>query len=268
MTEAGTGAGTPGEDVTRLLGGKLLLRQASTGHRVGTDAVLLAAAVAPHDGDLVVDVGSGVGSVGLAVALRHRAARVRLVEVVPGLAGLARDNVALNALQDRVEVETRDVLHRGGHEPRPGAAWVVSNPPFQLAETGRPSPDHARMRAHQLSAGVGHGDWLLAMLRYAGPQACLALIHRPDALPALLAAAQGRVGSVRVLSVHARAGDPAIRILFGGVVGSRAPLTLLPPVVLHDADGSFTPRAAALHAGESVIELLPTQKSRPRGPAS
>jgi tRNA1(Val) A37 N6-methylase TrmN6 len=46
---------------------------------------------------------------------------------------------------------------------------------------------------------------------------------------------------------------PAIRLLLSGTKGSRAPLTILPPVVLNGPDGRFTPEAEALHRGEATL---------------
>jgi tRNA1(Val) A37 N6-methylase TrmN6 len=37
------------------------------------------------------------------------------------------------------------------------------------------------------------------------------------------------------------------------VKGSRAPPALLPPLVLHDASGAYTPRAEAVHRGELLL---------------
>ena len=103
----------------RLLAGRLALRQPVRGHRAGTDAILLAAA-APRDFEgLAVDVGSGVGAVGLALALQGPKAQVRLVEIDPEMAEAARHNVILNGLSARVDVIEADVLARRSH-PRSG----------------------------------------------------------------------------------------------------------------------------------------------------
>ncbi len=75
------------------------------------------------------------------------------------------------------------------------------------------------------------------------------MIHRADALPACLDALRGRYGGLAIRPVHARAETPAIRILIDATKGSRAVPSLLPPLVLHETDGSFTPEAAALHGG-------------------
>ena len=82
----------------RWLGGRLALVQPRRGHRVGTDAALLVAAAGTPEGR-IVDVGAGVGAVGLALAKRSTLASVDLVEVDPELAQLAESNAARNGLQ-------------------------------------------------------------------------------------------------------------------------------------------------------------------------
>ncbi|MGQ0444466.1 MAG: methyltransferase, partial [Beijerinckiaceae bacterium] len=52
-----------------FLGGRLSLCQPVEGHRCGTDAVLLAAAAPADFSGLAIDVGSGVGAAGLALAV-------------------------------------------------------------------------------------------------------------------------------------------------------------------------------------------------------
>src|SRR4030081_2178018 len=86
-----------------VLGGTLRLRQPRRGHRVGHDAVLLAAACPAQAGEHVVDLGAGVGAAGLAVAARAADIAVTLVEIDPDLAALAAENAELNGLAARVK---------------------------------------------------------------------------------------------------------------------------------------------------------------------
>src|SRR3954453_2738629 len=87
-----------------FLGGQLRLRQPTTGHRAGHDAMLLAAATPVRSGDRVVDFGAGVGAAGLAVAKRVAGVGLVLVEIDAGLAALARGNAAENGLAADVVV--------------------------------------------------------------------------------------------------------------------------------------------------------------------
>ena len=242
--------------VDRLLGGRLSLLQSRAGHRAGTDAVLLAAA-AP-EADSFVDVGAGVGTAGLILALRCPLARGILLEADPAAAALARRNCALNGLAPRVDVAEADLFCgqdlRAAGLAAEHAALVLTNPPYLLAGAVRASPDPGRAAAHVMGPR-GHGDWLAAAAALLAPKGRLVAIHRPEALPALLAAAEGRLGAVVVRPVQARHGGDAIRILFAGVKGSRAPLRLAPPLALHGPDGAFTPEAEALHRGEALIDM-------------
>jgi tRNA1(Val) A37 N6-methylase TrmN6 len=79
------------------------------------------------------------------------------------------------------------------------------------------------------------------------------LIHRADRLGQCLAGIGARAGGVQLRLVHPEADRPAIRLLLAALKGSRAPLSVLPPVILNGPDGCFTPLADALHRGDAVL---------------
>ena len=246
------------ETIDSLLGGRLSLVQRPTGHRAGTDAVLLAAASGIEEGDRFVDIGAGVGTAGLALALRCAGATGVLLEADAAAARLARENCARNGLDARIRVVEADLFDkprlRSADLRFDSASLVVSNPPFYLPDEVRSSPDPGRASAHVL-ASRSHGDWVRAMLALLAPKGRFVVIHRPEALPALLEGCAGRLGAMVVRPIRARRDGDAVRILLGGIKGSRAPLRIAPAFVLHEADGSFTPEAAAVHRGESVVAL-------------
>ena len=71
---------------------------------------MLLAAAAGAPARRIVDVGAGVGAVGLALLQRWPEAHGDLVEIDPDLAALARDNAALNGLGARARVVAADAL--------------------------------------------------------------------------------------------------------------------------------------------------------------
>jgi tRNA1(Val) A37 N6-methylase TrmN6 len=259
MSEAGARDGAPdGLSRDAWLGGRLTLLQPTRGHRVGSDAALLAAACDPGGGR-VVDVGAGVGAVGLALLALHDGLTADLVEIDPGLAALAVENAALNGLALRARVLNVDIADKKGRRAaglaEASADLVVTNPPFFAAGTTRVSPHKAR--AHVFAAEGEGGSlegWVRACLALLAPHGRFAMIHRPDALPAILSALGARLGAVALLPIHPRAGEPAHRLLVIGAKGSRAPLRIAPPLVLHGVDGRLTPEADALHRGEKRVE--------------
>ena len=84
-----------------VLGGRLRLRQPLRGHRVGHDAILLAAATGARAGEHAIDLGAGVGAAGLALAVRVAGLKVTLVDLDSVLCALATYNARLNRLDDR-----------------------------------------------------------------------------------------------------------------------------------------------------------------------
>jgi tRNA1(Val) A37 N6-methylase TrmN6 len=241
-----------GEDA--LLDGRVRLLQRAGGHRAGTDAVLLAAASPVRAGDRVIDVGAATGAVGLMIAARQPAASFVFVERDPVQAALCRRNLALNGVAG--EVAELDLLERRSWGPAdlvPEAAdLVVTNPPYLDAAQARVSPDPGRADAHVLPEG-GIEVWLRACATLLKPKGRLVLVHRADALAPILSALGRGFGGVSLRFVHPSAERPAVRLLLAATKGSRGPLGVEPPLVLHGADGRFTPQTAALHRGEATL---------------
>lgn len=242
----------PAADISEdaVLGGRLRLRQPRRGHRVGHDAILLAAACPAGGRDKVVDLGAGVGAAGLAVAARVPGATVTLVEIDPTLAALADENVRLNGHEARVRAVTLDVaaparvFAAAGLGPETINA-VLMNPPFNDPARQRASPDVARALAHAGPRSL-LVPWVKAAARLLRARGTLTLIWRADGLADVLAALAPAFGGISVRPVHPVADKPAIRILVTAVKGSRSVLALLPPLVLADASARPTTAAEAV----------------------
>lgn len=256
------GAASASNGLTRdsWLGGRLTLLQRLRGHRVGSDAALLAAAADLAQGRLV-DVGAGVGAVGLAILAGNASASADLIEIDPASCALASENAALNGLAPRTRVVEADILdarsRRAGGLVDEAADLVVVNPPFFEAGGVRVSPDAARARAHVFAGEAGAAPlaaFLRASLALLRPGGKFVMIHRAEALESILAAVENRLGALTLKPVHPRAGAPAHRILVSGVKGSKAPLRIAPGLVLHEADGRLTGEADAIHRGERRID--------------
>ncbi len=230
-----------------VLGGRLRLTQKKSGHRVGHDAILLAAATAAKPGDRVADLGAGVGAAGLALAVRVPDVNVTLVERDAELAEIAAENIARNGFESRAAAVMLDVTAPSDAFAAVGLApgsfdGVIMNPPFNDPARQNVSPDADKRAAHvgpdgTLEAWIAAGSWLL---HSAGT---LTVIWRADGLAQVLPALEAHFGGIVVLPVHGRAGQPAIRVLVQATKGSRAPLRLLPALDLNDASGK--PTAAA-----------------------
>jgi tRNA1(Val) A37 N6-methylase TrmN6 len=224
-----------------VLGGRLRLIQQRRGHRIGHDAILLAAATGARTGDHVVDLGAGVGAAGLALATRIPEATVTLVEIDPALAALATKNIERNGMQARARVAVLDVaapseaFAAAGLDPG-SADRVMMNPPFNDPARQNSSPDPQRRAAHTAEPDL-LSDWIMAASRLLHSAGTLTLIWRADGLDKILIALRSRFGAIAILPVYGRVGEPAIRVIVRASKTGRAPLALLPGLVLNDAAG-------------------------------
>lgn len=240
-----------------ILDGALILRQPQRGHRFGHDAVLLAAASAARAGEHAVDLGAGVGAAGLALAHRVGGLAVTLVEIDPLLARLAAYNAERNGLADRVRVACLDVAAPGGDFAAASLAAgsahaVLMNPPFN--PPANPSPQGRRRLAHAAAPGT-LGQWTSAAARLLRPDGVLTLIWRADGLREVLDVVASRFGAITLLPVHPKPAAPAIRVLLRAVKASRAPLQVLPGLLLAGADGRQSEAAEALLRGGATLPL-------------
>jgi tRNA1(Val) A37 N6-methylase TrmN6 len=181
-----------------------------------------------------------------------------LVELDPALAALADDNIRRNGFADRVRAVTLDVAagtraFAAAGLPPASADRVLMNPPFNDPARSNLSPDAGRRRAHVSAAGVA--PWLRSAGRLLRAGGTLTLIWRADGLADLLAALAPGFGAVTVQPVHPRPGEPAIRVLARATKGSRAPLSLLPGLVLAAADGRPSPEAEAVLRHGAALPL-------------
>jgi tRNA1(Val) A37 N6-methylase TrmN6 len=242
-----------------VLGGRLRLRQKLSGHRVGHDAILLAAATPARPGDRVVDLGAGVGAAGLALAVRVNDPAVSLVEIDPELANIAAENAARNGLDARVRVVELDVAAGAAAFIAAGldadsTDHVLMNPPFNDPARHNLSPDRERQFAHAVPAG-SLSDWVAAASRLLHSTGMLTMIWRADGLADALNTLQPRFGGIVVLPVHGRAGQPAIRVLVRAIKGSGAPLVLMPGLCLNDRAGRPTPEAESVLREGAALPL-------------
>lgn len=228
----------PTEDA--LLGGRVRLLQPARGYRVAVDAVLLAAAIDAAPGERVLDLGAGVGAVGLCLAARLPDCTVTGVDLQPALVGLAERNAVLNGMGARVRTIAHDLAR-----PLPADLGtfdhVATNPPYLPAAVADPSPDRSKALA-TVESSANLQRWLAVATGAANPAGTVLVIHRSDRLEEIVSLlARLGWGDVTVKRL-----PPAARVL----VRARRAAALVrhdsPPLVLHRPEGGYTDEAEAI----------------------
>jgi tRNA1(Val) A37 N6-methylase TrmN6 len=240
--------------IDTVLGGRVILRQPRDGYRVAIDPILLAAACPAHPGETIVDLGCGIGTAALCVARRVPETQCVGVDLQSTLIAYAQENAAANRLDDRVRFLAGDILDPTLEIYQRGADHVIVNPPY--LPRGRATVSQNPIKA--LANVEGAADlaaWAAAAARAVRPGGRVTFVHRADRLPELLAALTGDFGAIAILPLHPKAGAAARRVIVSGLMGQRGPACLLPGLVLHDADGNFTPDAQQLLRDGGALPL-------------
>jgi len=221
---------------------------------------MLAAAVPTGFAGRVADLGAGAGAAGLAVLARCPGATALLVERSAEMVEWAERTLMLEAnagMRTRAAILQADVALTGDARRAAGFSdnsvdFVILNPPFNLAPD-RSSPDALRQEAHVMTPDLFEG-WLRTAAAIVKRKGGVAVIARPQSLPDILSAFAGRFGRAQILPVLPRADAAATRIVVRGELGSRAALSLLPPLVVHESAGNgFSQRADAINNGRASL---------------
>lgn len=235
-----------------FLDGGLILLQPKSGPRAAIDALFLAAAVPEEEGQScrVLEAGSGSGIVSLALAWRIADAEICGIEIEPELVTLARESAHVNGYSDRVSFIEGDLTQFGHGQDIAGLEagsfdHVAANPPYYVEGSARRSTNRLKQSA-QMAGPDDLAKWIDFLEAMVAARGTLTLIHRSEALGEILNLLKGRFGDLVIFPLFPHAGDAARRVIIQGQKGSKAPLKLLPGLVLHERGGEFTPGADAV----------------------
>jgi tRNA1(Val) A37 N6-methylase TrmN6 len=236
----------------RVLNGRIRLRQKAGGYRAGMDAALLAAACDAGSGDRVIEAGCGVGGALLAAAARRPDSRFQGIERDSEAAELARGNVVLNAMTDRVQITTGDIQAGFRALDLPVFDAAISNPPFFDDPDALRAPAPAKTGAWMADGGLG--AWTGFLLKAVREGGTITVIHRADRLADILTLLTPKAGSFKIRPIQPFADAPAKRVIVRAIKTGKAPLMLLPALVLHDRDaGGHSAAAEAVLRGEAAL---------------
>ncbi|SFI98452.1 tRNA1Val (adenine37-N6)-methyltransferase [Treponema bryantii] len=224
----------------------------------GIDAVLLAdfAAGSVHEGDKVIDLGTGTGIIPLLMAGRWKstegafntplrgtqATQVTFtgLEVQEASAEMAAQSVALNGLEKQIQIVHGDLKEAGRLFPRHSFNVVTCNPPYMIDEHGRGNALDAKTIARHevlctLEDVVAAADTLLAT------HGKFFMIHRPFRLPEIFSALEKHSMEMkRMRLIQPFAGKEPNMVLIEARKNAKRRLTIEPPLVVRNDNGEYT----------------------------
>lgn len=217
--------------------------------KLGQDSMLLSAFASPPPRGRVLDLGCGNGALGVLLCARHAGIDVTGLELQPEVAALARDNVAHNALGDRMRVVTGDWT-QCARQFSPGSFdYIVCNPPYFAPGSGYAARGAHRGAARQDTGGAAEVMRAAAYLVKYGGRA--AFVYRPERMCELIQAMRAcDLEPKRLRFVHQNARAVPSAALLEARRGGAPGLQVLPPLLVCGEDGTQTGEYRAMYHGE------------------
>ena len=244
----------PAGESLDAISGHFRIFQLEAGHRFSTDDVLTAwygTAWAPSAAR-VLDLGSGIGSVGMIAAWRLPGASFVTIEAQEESVRLAQKSASYNGLEERYEIRHGD-FREGfllGAEER--FDLVLGSPPYFPLGTGIEG-DHPQKVACRFELRGDIRDYCTVAAAHLGNGGRFACVF-PDEQRGRVESAARDAGLtiVRRRPIVFKEGEPPLITLFAMVRASDLPERLReqtwvePPLVIRAGDGSVHPEYAAV----------------------
>lgn len=243
----------PGESLDAI-SGHFRIFQLRDGHRFSTDDVLTAwygTSWAPSASS-VLDLGSGIGSVGMIAAWRLPGARFVTIEAQEESVHLARKSAVYNGLDGRYEIRHADFRNKKALAAHEMFDLVLGSPPYFPPGTGIEGA-HPQKVACRFELRGDIADYARAAAAHLANGGTFACVFPEEQLERVeRAASAASLVIVRRRPVVFREGEPPLVGLFAMVRAADLPERMRhrtwvePPLIVRAADGSIHPEYAAV----------------------
>jgi len=236
------------------LSGHFRIFQLRAGHRFSTDDVLTAwygTTWAPRAAS-ILDLGSGIGSVGMIAAWRLPGARVVTIEAQEESVSLAQKSAAYNGLESRYEIRRGDFRDVGAIAQGERFDLVLGSPPYFPLDAGVHG-DHPQKVACRFELRGDIADYASVAARHLAPGGVFACVFPEEQRERIERSARdAELTIVRRRPVVFKEGDAPLIGLFLMMARHDLPdamrerTWLEPPLIIRTASGRVHPEYSAV----------------------
>ncbi|WP_240703075.1 tRNA1(Val) (adenine(37)-N6)-methyltransferase [Cohnella luojiensis] len=267
MNEAGlslAGMLQAGERLDDLLTHNLRIIQSPEVFSFSLDAVLLARFAGVPPRGRILDLCTGNGVIPMLLTTRTESS-IDGVEIQPRLADMARRSVELNGLTDKINIIEGDLREWKTDGDLYDAITV--NPPYLPLQSGDYKENHHQaMARHEI--GCKLEDVVAACAKSVRIGGRVSMVHRPSRLVDIIDLMRRyRLEPKRIRFVHPRKEAEANMVLIEGTRDGKPEVRLLPPVIVYEDNGEYTPELLAVFYGEAS-ELPDFKRQNGRAPVA
>jgi tRNA1Val (adenine37-N6)-methyltransferase len=206
----------------------------------GMDAVLLSGFARVKPGERVIDLGTGTGIIPILLEAKTPGEHFTGLEIQADSADMARRSVAINGLEEKIDIVTGDIKEAAGLFGASAFDVVTSNPPYMIGQHGLTNADDAKTIArHEVLCTLE--DVIAQSARLLKPKGRLYLVHRPFRLVEIFTLMHDYgIEPKRMKMVHPFVDKEPNMVLIEGLRGGNPRLSVEKPVIVFREPGVYT----------------------------
>lgn len=206
----------------------------------GMDAVLLSGYAAVREGERAIDLGTGTGIIPILLEAKTGGEHFTGLEIQAEMADMARRSVALNHLEEKIDIVCGDIKEASQIFGAASFDVVTTNPPYMNDAHGLQNPDPVKAIARHevlctLEDVVREGAKLLV------PGGRFYMVHRPHRLVEIINTMTSfKLEPKRIKFVHPFVDKEANMVLIEGIKGGKSMIKVEKPIIVYKEQGVYT----------------------------
>jgi tRNA1(Val) A37 N6-methylase TrmN6 len=226
-----------------IFNGRIKLFQPKIGYRAALDPIILASFISPGPHQKILDVGCGVGTISLILKMRESTAEITALDMDKRMCQICEQNAAANGFSVEVlnvRIEDRAILKERLFD------HVVTNPPFFEEKSSKVSESKKFANFETISLV----EWIALCINKLKNNGIFSIIHRASRLEEILSALKSRAGAVKIIPIFPKSDRNANRIVVQAKKSSKSETMILPGVIVHRDDGSYSDDLRRILSGD------------------
>lgn len=230
----------PGERIDELQRNGYRIIQNPERFCFGMDAVLLSGFARAKKQERCLDLGCGNGIIPILMEAKTEGKHFTGLEIQPESADMARRSVALNGLQDRIDIVEGDIKDASKIFGASSFHVVTTNPPYMTAQHGLTNLYEAKTIArHEVLCNLEDIIRESARLLMSGGR--FYMVHRPFRLAEIISLmVQYRMEPKRMRLVYPYVDREPNMVLIEGLRGGKSRMTVEKPLIVYKEPGKYT----------------------------
>lgn len=230
----------PGERIDELQRNGYRIIQNPERFCFGMDAVLLSGFARAKKQERCLDLGCGNGIIPILMEAKTEGKHFTGLEIQPESADMARRSVALDGLQDRIDIVEGDIKDASKIFGASSFHVVTTNPPYMTAQHGLTNLYEAKTIArHEVLCNLE--DIIRESARLLMPGGRFYMVHRPFRLAEIISLmVQYRMEPKRMRLVYPYVDREPNMVLIEGLRGGKSRMTVEKPLIVYKEPGKYT----------------------------